>query len=120
MAKISGIRIFGDLTLKKGFMYNVNHKVYTQKIKKIITKFGFRMTGESYHRFEDGSFSYAVMLCESHIAVHTWPNDGFFTFDLHVCNFSRNNHDPAWATAREIAKLLGWDSVHYADELRQA
>ena len=119
MAKISGIRLFGDLTLKKGFAYNTNHKVYTRKIKEIIVRNGFSMTGESYHRFEDDSFSYAIMLCESHVAVHTWPNDGFFTFDLHVCNFSRDNHDPAWAPSREIARLLGWDEKKYSDELRQ-
>jgi S-adenosylmethionine decarboxylase proenzyme len=37
----------------------------------------------------------AVILAESHLAVHTWPERRAVTFDLYVCNFSRDNRAAA-------------------------
>jgi len=38
------------------------------------------------HRFtEHGGLSGVVVLAESHIAVHTWPETGFAAFDLFMC-----------------------------------
>jgi S-adenosylmethionine/arginine decarboxylase-like enzyme len=109
MSKISGVRLFGDLSLSKNFQYQDEHAYYKEKIDQIVDKAGFTITDTSYHRFDDGSFSYGVMLCESHVVVHTWPRDGFFTLDLHVCNYSRDNRAAARRAAGEIAKLLGWN-----------
>lgn len=33
----------------------------------------------------------AVVLAESHLAVHTWPEIRAVTLDLYVCNFSQDN-----------------------------
>jgi S-adenosylmethionine/arginine decarboxylase-like enzyme len=33
----------------------------------------------------------AVILAESHLAVHTWPEAKAVTLDLYVCNFSQDN-----------------------------
>lgn len=37
----------------------------------------------------------AVVLAESHLAVHTWPELAAVTADLYVCNFSRDNRSAA-------------------------
>ncbi|MCL2589754.1 MAG: S-adenosylmethionine decarboxylase [Betaproteobacteria bacterium] len=37
----------------------------------------------------------AVILAESHLALHTWPERQAVTFDLYVCNFSRDNRAAA-------------------------
>lgn len=39
----------------------------------------------------------AVVLAESHLAVHTWPELSAVTLDLYVCNFSRDNRAAAEA-----------------------
>ena len=36
-----------------------------------------------------------VVLAESHLAIHTWPETGDVTLDVYVCNFSRDNSDCA-------------------------
>ncbi len=36
-----------------------------------------------------------VVLAESHLAIHTWPETGDVTLDVYVCNFSRDNSDRA-------------------------
>jgi spermidine synthase/S-adenosylmethionine decarboxylase len=37
----------------------------------------------------------AVVLAESHLAVHTWPELKAVTLDLYVCNFSQDNRSAA-------------------------
>jgi S-adenosylmethionine/arginine decarboxylase-like enzyme len=32
-----------------------------------------------------------VLLAESHLAVHTWPERGGVTLDVYVCNLGRDN-----------------------------
>lgn len=48
--------------------------------------------GELFHRFESGGgVTGVVLLAESHLAVHTWPELGAVTIDVYVCNFSGDN-----------------------------
>jgi S-adenosylmethionine/arginine decarboxylase-like enzyme len=32
-----------------------------------------------------------VLLAESHLAIHTWPEERFATVDVFVCNFQHDN-----------------------------
>ena len=36
-----------------------------------------------------------VLLAESHLAVHTWPELGAVTLDVYVCNYGGDNSDKA-------------------------
>ena len=45
----------------------------------------------------------AVVLAESHLAVHTWPELDAVTFDLYVCNYSQDNRAAAEAAYRSLA-----------------
>jgi spermidine synthase len=38
-----------------------------------------------------------VLLAESHLAIHTWPETGSVTIDVYVCNFSADNSGKAHA-----------------------
>jgi S-adenosylmethionine decarboxylase proenzyme len=70
---------------------------------------GLSPVGELFHRFEaapDGSaggVTGVVLLAESHLAVHTWPESGVVTLDAFVCNHSADNGARAEAL---IAALL--------------
>ena len=44
----------------------------------------------------------AVVLAESHLAVHTWPELRAVTLDLYVCNFSRDNSAAARAAFAQL------------------
>jgi S-adenosylmethionine decarboxylase len=59
---------------------------------------GLTPVGELFHRFAPapGSAGPAgitgvVLLAESHLAVHTWPELGAVTLDVYVCNFGADN-----------------------------
>lgn len=52
---------------------------------------GLTVVGELFHPFVDAAGERAgvtgvLLLAESHVAVHTWPERGVVTLDVYVCN----------------------------------
>ena len=68
---------------------------------------GLTPVAQAFHQFMDGErpvgATGAVVLAESHLAVHTWPELNAVTLDLYVCNFS---HDNSVAARAAFAALL--------------
>lgn len=47
-----------------------------------------------------------VVLAESHLAIHTWPETRDVTLDVYVCNYSRDNSDRARSVFDHLIALL--------------
>ncbi len=58
---------------------------------------GLTVVGQSAHQFDPDGATVVVLLAESHLAVHTWPELAFVTADVFVCNLSGDNERKAWA-----------------------
>jgi len=61
---------------------------------------GLTIVDEKYHVFPDwdgqpGGITGAVLLAESHLALHTWPERRGVTLDVYVCNFTDDNSNKA-------------------------
>lgn len=53
---------------------------------------GLTTVGELFHRFGGaGGVTGVVLLAESHLAVHTWPELAAVTLDVYVCNLGADN-----------------------------
>lgn len=71
------------------------------------TRHGLTVVGRLFHAFRDAAGQPAgvtgtVVLAESHLAVHTWPEIGSVTLDVYVCNFSGDNSNRAHALFAEV------------------
>ena len=69
---------------------------------------GLTPVGVAFHQFGSALDPFGatgvVVLAESHLAVHTWPEIQTVTLDLYVCNFSQDNS----AAARiDCQRLIG-------------
>lgn len=67
---------------------------------------GLTVVGECFHQFEPQGVTGTVLLAESHIAIHTWPEAGFVTVDVYVCNLMTDNTEKAEQVFREIEAAL--------------
>lgn len=68
---------------------------------------GLTVVGRLFHTFRDpagaaAGVTGAVVLAESHLAIHTWPELGSVTLDIYVCNFSGDNSTRAEALFTEV------------------
>ena len=71
------------------------------------TRHGLTVVGRLFHAFHDAAGKPAgvtgtVVLAESHLAVHTWPEVGGVTLDVYVCNFSGDNSRSAHGLFAEV------------------
>lgn len=61
-----------------------------------VDEHGLSAVGERFHQFgERGGVTGVVILAESHISVHTWPEKRFVTLDVFVCNMHSDNRGKA-------------------------
>ena len=81
---------------------------------------GLQPVGELFHRFAPAPGASAdarseplvgitgvVLLAESHLAVHTWPEIAAVTLDVYVCNFGADNSARAHALLESLIGAFG-------------
>ena len=69
---------------------------------------GLQAVGELFHRFPaPGGVTGVVLLAESHLAVHTWPELGGVTLDVYVCNLNGDNSERAEALLAALETAFG-------------
>jgi S-adenosylmethionine decarboxylase len=71
-------------------------------INLLIEEFRLSKIGEVYHDFENGGFTAIVCLTESHLSVHTWPDQNYLTFDVFLSNYMRDNYATAQAVYHSV------------------
>lgn len=68
---------------------------------------GLSAVGELFHRFDSGGgVTGVVLLAESHLAVHTWPELGGVTIDAYVCNFGADNSTRAHTLVERLVEAF--------------
>ncbi len=68
---------------------------------------GLTVVGRLFHSFTDAQqqpagVTGAVVLAESHLALHTWPELRGVTLDVYVCNYSADNSARARSLFAEV------------------
>jgi S-adenosylmethionine decarboxylase len=71
---------------------------------RIVDELGLLPAGEPvWHVFPgEGGITGVLLLTESHLACHTFPERGFAAFDLYCCRPSQ-----AWPWSERLAETLG-------------
>ncbi|MDN5341879.1 adenosylmethionine decarboxylase [Oceanotoga sp. DSM 15011] len=71
--------------------YNCNNEILdnVEKVeyymKKAAIETGATIVTSTFHRFLPHGVSGAVIVSESHLAIHTWPEFGYASIDLYTC-----------------------------------
>jgi len=65
---------------------------------------GATVLGESFHRFNPQGVSGVVIIAESHLFIHTWPEHGYAAVDIFTCG---DSVQPGKAAKMLIEKLGG-------------
>jgi S-adenosylmethionine decarboxylase len=63
---------------------------------------GAVVLGDSFHRFSPQGVSGVVIIAESHLSIHTWPEYGYAAVDFFTCGTAVQ---PEKAAAVLVAKL---------------
>jgi S-adenosylmethionine decarboxylase proenzyme len=78
---------------------------------------GLTVLGDNFYQFDglntnqQGGVTGAVVLAESHLAIHTWPERAGATLDVYVCNVSAENSGRAELLYHRLLKELQPEDV---------
>lgn len=74
-----------------------------------VSACGLSAVAELFHAFAPAGsgITGVVLLAESHLAVHTWPELGAVTLDVYVCNYGGDNSDKARAVMQRLTQAFG-------------
>jgi len=110
--EVKGLHIIADLyNCRKGELLVSSEKLRTLCVKTCQDA-GLTVLGDHFYQFDgadgtqQGGATGAVVLAESHLAIHTWPERDGATLDVYVCNYTSDNTGKAEAVYAELVKAL--------------
>jgi S-adenosylmethionine decarboxylase proenzyme len=80
---------------------------------KLSEASGMTIVGDRFFQFEPQGVTGTVLLAESHLAIHTWPEHGFVTIDVYVCNYTTDNTAKAERLFRTMQDALRPERTKY-------
>ncbi|KAA3599307.1 MAG: adenosylmethionine decarboxylase [Calditrichaeota bacterium] len=72
------------ITLDKFLLEKVD--LVQEKILEVAKKSSLNILKTAFHQFEPEGVTGILLLTESHLSIHTWPEKNLVTLDLFSCN----------------------------------
>jgi S-adenosylmethionine decarboxylase len=69
-----------------------NPALVEQLMKEAANACGATIVQSCFHRFSPYGVSGVVVIQESHLAIHTWPENGYASVDLYTCGETCDPH----------------------------
>ena len=89
---MKGLHLVANLYRCRGdARYLTDSALLRQFCLDTVVNSGLTVVGDLFHQFEGGGVTGAVVLAESHLAIHTWPELNSVTLDVYVCNYTQDN-----------------------------
>jgi spermidine synthase len=89
---MNGLHLIGDLTgCRCDPQLLLDGERFKAKCIDLVAACGLTTMDATFHQFDGGGFTGTVVLAESHLAIHTWPERQGLTLDVYVCNYSADN-----------------------------
>jgi S-adenosylmethionine decarboxylase len=85
-----------------------NREALAAAMRDAAISCGATIVGEVFHRFTPEGVSGVLLIAESHLSVHTWPERGVATLDVYTCG----EEFDALEAARRLAFALGATESH--------
>jgi len=82
----------------------------------LVQEAGLQAVAQLFHTFDasshgPGGVTATVLLAESHLCVHTWPEQNAVTLDVYVCNFGGDHSAKAHRLMASLQAVFSATSV---------
>lgn len=109
---MKGLHIIADLYNCQKGEYLLSSGNLRELCVNACTDAGLTVLGDHFYQFDgadgtqQGGSTGAVVLAESHLAIHTWPERDGATLDVYVCNYTCDNTAKAEAVYKTLIRAL--------------
>jgi S-adenosylmethionine decarboxylase len=92
--------------------------VLGERCVQAVAAAGLHTVAQIFHTFPStergpGGVTATVLLAESHLCVHTWPELRAVTLDVYVCNFGGDHSAKAQALMTALEQLFDGEHVEH-------
>ncbi len=91
-----------------------DYRLLEQSLVEAATNAGATVVDSVFHQFNPYGISGAVIIAESHVAIHTWPEYQYAALDIFTCG---NEADPD-IIAGEVKEILRAERMQVSRILR--
>ena len=89
-----GIHILAELSECENLVEYDNSKKLAALLRKAAIAAKCQVIKINVHKFEPHGISGLVFLAESHLSIHTWPEDKYVAVDFYACGEAEPASDP--------------------------
>ncbi|HEY9396669.1 MAG TPA: polyamine aminopropyltransferase [Burkholderiales bacterium] len=112
---MDGLHLVANLYRCKG---SAAHFVDAEALRRFcldsVNRVGLTVLGDLFHQFQGtdndptapGGVTGCIVLAESHVAIHTWPELNAVTLDVYVCNYTQDNGPKAKQVVADLMELF--------------
>lgn len=86
---------FSAILPVKKTVFHWQEKDFIEVLKKAAETAELTVVGEVSFAFQPQGVSAVILLAESHIALHFWPEESKVTIDIHICDYQKDNLEKA-------------------------
>lgn len=83
-----------------------DEKSVMDKVVKFCTEAGLTVVGTKQFDFQPQGVTFTVLLAESHVSFHSWPEEGNVAFDIYTCNYFKSNNEKTEYVYEKLKGLL--------------
>ena len=93
-----------------------NATLLGERCVQLVQTAGLQAVGQLFHAFPatalgPSGVTATVLLAESHLCVHTWPEQKAVTLDVYVCNFGGDHSAKAQALMDALISLFDPEQI---------
>lgn len=115
---MKGLHLTADLSGCAAAALLTDVEALARLAREATEQSGLSVVAEHWHRFPappgapaqdkdpEQGFTGMLLLAESHVALHTWPELGGVTLDVYVCNYGGDNSAKARALMDALVALF--------------
>ena len=116
-----GLHVMGDLyDCQCEDRFFVDSGLLTEHCMKLVEEAGLSAVGHYFHQFGGGGgVTGMIVLAESHMSIHTWPEKRYVTVDVYVCSYTQDNRPKARKLYRSLLGTFkpAHESAHSVERL---
>ena len=105
IVKVPGLHIVANLGTTEATALN-QFSEFRYFIDTCIVDLSLTKVGEVYHNFEGAGYTGVVCLTESHLSIHTWPENKYLTFDVFLSNHLKDNRSITHELYRRVVQFF--------------
>ena len=115
---MNGLHLTADLSGCARSALLTDARSLARQTREAVEGAGLTVVGEHWHRFPaaadgtPGGITGVLLLAESHVALHSWPEITAVTLDVYVCNYGGDNSAKARAVMAALVALFEPADAH--------